>query len=459
MRYLFLFVTCITSLQLCFAQNLVPNPSFEEVDSLPCWYISGSNGDPWLGDFVVDWTTPTGGTSDIWSTLVSDSCIVNSQRFGFTPKTGNNMAGIVTVEDEREYREYLQVNLKEPLIAGRSYYAEMYVIRNPEFPFANNKLGMYFTNSFSNQSTEFIEVLDVDAQVVEEEIISDTLQWQKISGCFTSEKDTKYLLIGNFSTNMETDTLGFSSIYRSYAYYFIDDVYVGEVAPLPENILGSDTVLCAGETLLLDAYVEGANSYNWLDFFDEPTFLVQEAGIYWVDITIGDCTYRDSITVQIEPAISLGKDTLLCYGESLLLEVSHPLGEYSWSDGSSTATLEVYKPGSYWVNIPSAYCQISDTIQVRFVECPDMIPNVFTPGNDEANETFYIANIENRQWQLRVFNRWGREVYFSDNYRNDWTGESLSSGVYFYYLSSAALRREYKGWVQLMRQHTYLNNP
>ncbi|MFP4293794.1 MAG: gliding motility-associated C-terminal domain-containing protein [Cyclobacteriaceae bacterium] len=262
------------------------------------------------------------------------------------------------------------------------------------------------------------------------------------------------MIIGNFFTTEETKTAFLSESGQFSAYYFIDDVYVGEVAPLVD--LGNDTTLCAGETLLLDATSEGAVSYTWLDFFDEPTFLVEEAGTYWVDINYGQCTFRDSITVSYEPAISLGPDTLLCQGESLLLDASHPNGAYLWNDGSTASTLEVTQAGTYHVSIPSENCLLSDTIEVAYAECPGFIPNVFTPGNDEQNETFYIANIENRQWQLRIFNRWGKEVYFSPNYQNDWNGAGLSSGVYLYHLYSPGLQKEYKGWVEIKRDATFL---
>ncbi len=437
------------------AQNLVPNPSFEEVDSLPCSFIQGDYGDPILDDYVKDWTVPTGATSDISSILLPDTCFANPQRLNIFPRTGNNIAGMVTGEPE-DYREYLQVKLEEELLPGKSYYAEMYVMHNPEFPFAANNLAMYFSENEIDEQIEYRGVLEFTPQILESEIIVNKQKWHKISGCFVADNEFKYLLLGNFSSVSNTDVLFLNEQGQFTAYYFIDDVYVGEVAPLVD--LGNDTTLCAGETLLLDASSEGAVSYTWLDFFNEPTFLVEEAGTYWVDVTYGQCTFRDSITVSYEPAISLGPDTLLCEGESLLLDASHPNEAYLWSDGSTAYTLEITEPGTYHVSIPSENCMISDTIEVAYTECPGFIPNVFTPGNDEQNETFYIANIENRQWQLRIFNRWGKEVYYSPNYQNDWDGAGLSSGMYLYHLYSPGLRREYKGWVEIKRNAIFLQN-
>jgi gliding motility-associated-like protein len=454
MRYFIILFCCALILSNLKAQNLVPNPSFEEVYSLPCLFVTGGVEQPLLEDYLKNWTAPTAGTSDLYTTLVPDSCYVNPIRLGVQPRSGNNMAGIIPVEITGSYREYLQVQLESPIVKGKSYFARMYVLLNPWVELASNNLGMYFSSVEISQPDQNEVLSNLRPQIVEKEVIHNEDNWYEVSGCFTAEYDAEYLLIGNFFLTTETEIDTTEGGFGQFAYYFIDDVYVGEVAPLVD--LGNDTSLCAGETLLLDATSEGAVSYTWLDFFNEPTFLVEEAGTYWVDVTYGQCTFRDSITVSYEPAISLGPDTLLCEGESLLLDAGHPNGAYLWNDGSTASTLEITEPGTYYVSIPSENCLISDTIEVAYTDCPGFIPNVFTPGNDEQNETFYIANIENRQWQLRIFNRWGKEVYFSPNYQNDWNGAGLSSGVYLYHLYSPSLQKAYKGWVEIKRNAIFL---
>lgn len=63
------------------------------------------------------------------------------------------------------------------------------------------------------------------------------------------------------------------------------------------------------------------------------------------------------------------------------------------------------------------------------------IPNVFTPNGDGKNDTFVIAGLELfKNVELRVFNRFGYEVYHAETYCNDWNGSGLNSGTYFYYL-------------------------
>lgn len=68
------------------------------------------------------------------------------------------------------------------------------------------------------------------------------------------------------------------------------------------------------------------------------------------------------------------------------------------------------------------------------------ISQAITPNGDGVNDTWVIYNIENHPGSIvRVFNRWGKEVYYSNNYHNDWDGHYLdlkeglpSSGAYMY---------------------------
>ncbi|WP_164111515.1 MULTISPECIES: gliding motility-associated C-terminal domain-containing protein [Sphingobacterium] len=83
------------------------------------------------------------------------------------------------------------------------------------------------------------------------------------------------------------------------------------------------------------------------------------------------------------------------------------------------------------------------------------IPNVFTPNGDGKNDGFVIQGLELfEKKKLRVFNRHGFEVYQSENYRNDWNGQGLGLGTYFYILE---LEREnqknqvIKGYVTILR--------
>ena len=103
------------------------------------------------------------------------------------------------------------------------------------------------------------------------------------------------------------------------------------------------------------------------------------------------------------------------------------------------------------------------------------IPNVFTPNGDGINDTFIISQDtqtdegESRKSgaaeydfydplsvyylssELHIINRWGRIVYTSGNYKNDWDGGKLPDGVYFYVLKCHGEKSDevYKGSVTI----------
>jgi gliding motility-associated-like protein len=55
-----------------------------------------------------------------------------------------------------------------------------------------------------------------------------------------------------------------------------------------------------------------------------------------------------------------------------------------------------------------------------------------TPNGDGRNDRFVIRNLllyDSRA--IIIKNRWGRTVYESTNYNNDWDGENVPDGVYF----------------------------
>lgn len=72
-----------------------------------------------------------------------------------------------------------------------------------------------------------------------------------------------------------------------------------------------------------------------------------------------NCTiYADSITVHVTATsahLSLGDDTTLCSGASLILHAGNNFTSYAWQDGSTDSTLLVTAPGHYTVNTQD-YC-------------------------------------------------------------------------------------------------------
>lgn len=77
-----------------------------------------------------------------------------------------------------------------------------------------------------------------------------------------------------------------------------------------------------------------------------------------------------------------------------------------------------------------------------------------TPNSDGVNDTWVVKNIESYPGsKVRVYNRWGHEVFAAVGYRNDWKGnhasnsEVLPSGSYFYVIDLGNGSVPKQGWL------------
>ena len=75
-------------------------------------------------------------------------------------------------------------------------------------------------------------------------------------------------------------------------------------------------------------------------------------------------------------------------------------------------------------------------------------PNIITPNGDRLNDTF--APVVPCAMHLRIFSRWGQQVYESAAYANDWSGEGLPGGMYYYLLDDQS-GQKIKGWIEVVR--------
>ncbi len=98
------------------------------------------------------------------------------------------------------------------------------------------------------------------------------------------------------------------------------------------------------------------------------------------------------------------------------------------------------------------------TRTVRFAvaapAAPEFVPpNVITPNGDDKNQFFRMPTLppdfcDARFADVKIFSRWGRQVYQSAARDFQWAGEG-AGGVY-YYVVTFANGRHYKGWVEVV---------
>ncbi len=209
----FAFSFCICS----FAQknkNLVPNPSFEI-------HKGKATGDiklaiPWTGEGTVDFYPKTEKKD-------------TSKYKG--PHSGKCYAGL---RFQSSYKEYMFTALTEPLQKERTYRFKMYVRLLGASTVIIKQLGVYLSD----------EAFKVGMSFKEEGIIDSTYKkgisgvgWIAIQGEYIAHGGEKYIIIGNFTTNMKKDFVAINKwgIFEfKEAYYYIDDVSLIKV-PIPSD--------------------------------------------------------------------------------------------------------------------------------------------------------------------------------------------------------------------------------
>jgi gliding motility-associated-like protein len=144
---------------------------------------------------------------------------------------------------------------------------------------------------------------------------------------------------------------------------FSSDTIIISTIQYPILNLGNDTILCEGQSTILEAGL--AEAYLWSTGSVSSSIEASSVGTYWVEANNGFCFARDSILISIRqyPTPNLGSDTTLCEGQLLTLD-GGIADTYIWSNGLTTPTINVSNPSMYWVETSNAHCAKIDSIEV-----------------------------------------------------------------------------------------------
>lgn len=91
--------------------------------------------------------------------------------------------------------------------------------------------------------------------------------------------------------------------------------------------------------------------------------------------------------------------------------------------------------------------------RVQILNVKPFIPaNVITPNGDGQNDVFFLSALSAKStFNVVIYNRWGREIYSSDNYRDDWAANDVEGGVYYYNARQEPEGKSYNGWIQVVK--------
>ena len=242
-----------------------------------------------------------------------------------------------------------------------------------------------------------------------------------------------------------------------------DTILVG-LAPAPVVDLGPDQEICPGEAIQLTVDDPGS-TIRWSDGSTAPTLEVSLAGRYIAEVRKGACVKNDTIRITLAEERALPDwDSLVCEGETIFLKAEIEGLSYRWSDGNTDPVRPAEAPGVFWVEIESRCFVEQRYFDLRTLDCgcEVFMPNVFTPNDDGIHDRFTPQLKEGVQdFELRIFDRWGREMYHTEQpyltWEGNYKGKRVQEGVYFWVMDyqcfeqGAYVRSIQKGSVTLLR--------
>lgn len=246
----------------------------------------------------------------------------------------------------------------------------------------------------------------------------------------------------------------------------------------PLGLVVSDENLCSDGTLTITAAEQTDPSLlTWsTGATNTLSISVDGPGTYTADVG-GFCPDTESISISEADFIPPIDAEILfeCANPAILRVVGTGFTAQTWSTGDTESTIGISEPGSYEVILEDE-CGNQDSSLDPFIvtaedidactscEIPCLVwPNAFQPMDNQEENTTFGPKLRSDcttglvSYELRVFNRWGKEIFVSNSFDVRWNGEINGNpqpgGVYFYWTryNDGFTTCERKGDVTLLR--------
>jgi len=208
------------------------------------------------------------------------------------------------------------------------------------------------------------------------------------------------------------------------------------------NVWNSDSTICSFEPFMVDVTTPNA-TYLWDDNSTDPTKMINNMGVYSVDIITNCGTTTNTFNVNEEDIyFTLGADTSFCLGDTIWITPNLSIDSLEWQNGFVGSKFPVTEDGFYSAkfNTTCGPIEANKLIELRDdCSCELYFPNAFTPNNDGLNDVFEsFATCSFMSYQLTIYDRWGKQVFHSNNPQMVWDGTykstQVNEGVYSYIL-------------------------
>ena len=363
------------------SQNLVYNGSFEQYDTCP-----NNGGQINRAKYWFSANNGLGGSSEYFNACDNlDNFGVPSNSFTYQyAHTGSAYVGTGCYGVVNEGREYVEGTLITPLVTGTIYCVSFFVSLSDYSSYGIDALGVYFTNDSLITHSGLVYLVTPQIANNPSNIIIDKENWVKIEGTFTASGGERFLTIGNFKRNYQTNTITLVPNPNGYAYYLIDDVAVYPCdAPVFSANAGDNKTICKGESVQIGMPQYNEYQYKW----------------YSLSGTLLDTTSYIIVTPTTTTSYVLW------------------VKDFKYDVTTDTITILVDED-----------CNRAPVV---------FIPNIFSPNDDGNNDILYVRSEYIKDLSFSVYNRWGAKVFESQNKNDGWDGnykgKPCSPDVYVYY--------------------------
>jgi gliding motility-associated-like protein len=235
-----------------------------------------------------------------------------------------------------------------------------------------------------------------------------SVQGTDIYGCVT-DIAWLHVITSNFSTSIDLN-------FTNYC--------LGDSGSISVNT-NADSILWTTPTGIFDT----TDLYFTVNSLTSGSYVIQ----YWDAM---GCHYEDSVIIPLYqfPNLNILPDSIFCLNDVYTFYFPNDTNTYQWTTyGNNTSIPILFDQDLILTATSPNGCVATDTLVVHTVNCENELPNIITPNGDGNNEYFIIDDAYSQlNNTLVILNRYGNVIYQTDGYRNDFSGENLYEGVYFY---------------------------
>jgi gliding motility-associated-like protein len=225
--------------------------------------------------------------------------------------------------------------------------------------------------------------------------------------------------------------------------------------PLADFTLSTDKICEQQSIVFTPTNINSFNKYTW-NFGDGSTnnTLLNPSHTYIAEgnlmtslvvdnLFCGTATKQIPIKVIAYPKVDLGNDLLVCTSKIITLVAgTNNTTQYLWTTAQTTPsiTFNAQQTQTIKVTVTNDICISQDSVFIKVLpSCKLYVPNVFTPNADGANDIFKVLNADAvKEFNLKVYNRYGEKVFVSNNPLLGWDGtaksKAASPGAYVWLL-------------------------